>query len=165
MTARWLALLGILAVPPPPPPPAREPTPDAAVPESTPVIAPARVAALLAGRPGEPDLATVQAAALRVAALDPPGTARWLRRVRLAALLPEIEGGIDHRLDSGYVLDQAGDAAEALSSDRANSRVLRARAKWSLDRLVFNPDELRAARAGIDLAEAHERLLVEVTSM
>jgi hypothetical protein len=43
--------------------------------------------------------------------------------------------------------------------------VLRFGVGWSFDRLVFNPDELRAARAGIDVQEARVRLLLDVTTL
>ena len=42
---------------------------------------------------------------------------------------------------------------------------MQVRATWELDRLIFNVDELRAARAALDVADTRERLLVRVTQL
>lgn len=115
--------------------------------------------------PPAPSLARVQAAALERARVDIGLAARWLRRARLAALAPTLSLQYDHRLDRGWTLDQAAGEADALRDDAGEQGQLRAKLSWELDRLIFNPDELRAARALIDLAELRERLLVEVTRL
>ena len=46
-----------------------------------------------------------------------------------------------------------------------NQDVRRAKATWELDRLIFAPDELRAARAVLDVADVRERLLIEITRL
>lgn len=146
-----LALLGLLGPPPPPPPP---PPPN-----------PALLARALAELPTRPSVAQVQEAALRRATLAPRSAQRWLRRARAAALLPEIQAGVDLRSDQGWKLDQAADDGDALSQDLGAARNIQLRASWDLDRLIFNPDELRAARAALDLADVRERLLLRVTQL
>jgi len=145
-----LALLGLLGPPPPPPPPPPNP---------------ALLARALAELPTRPSVAQVQEAALRRATLAPRTAERWLRRARAAALLPEIQVGVDLRSDQGWKLDQAADDGDELSQDLGAARNIQLRARWDLDRLIFNPDELRAARAALDLADVRERLLVRVTQL
>jgi hypothetical protein len=140
----------LLGPPPPPPPPPPNP---------------ALLARALAELPTRPSVAAVQEAALRRATLAPRTAERWLRRARAAALLPEVQIGLDLRNDQGWQLDQAADDGDELSQDLGAGRNLQLRASWDLDRLIFNPDELRAARAALDLADVRERLLVRVTQL
>ncbi len=95
-----------------------------------------------------------------------PGTRpeRWVARARASAALPVLSAGLDHRRDDGWNLDQSPGTAVELSSDVGTSRVIRSRATWELDRLIFNVDELRAARALLDLAELKERIHLSVAS-
>lgn len=121
--------------------------------------------AALRALPPAPSLARVQSAALERARVDIGLATRWLRRARVAALAPTLSVQYDHRLDRGWTLDQAAGEADALRDDAGEQGQLRAKLSWELDRLIFNPDELRAARALIDLAELRERILVEVTRL
>ena len=139
--------------------PAPSPTP------STPAPSPAQIEAALARVATGPSLEALQDAATRRAGLDPGLATRWLRRVRVAAALPTLSVQYDHRLDHGWALDREVGAADALRTDAGSQGVIRAKATWELDRLIFSPDELRAARAALDLAEVRERVLVEVTQL
>ncbi len=141
----WLGVLAPTAAPPPPDPTA--------------------LARALAELPERPDIASVQAAALRRATLDPRTAKHWLRRARAAALLPTVMGEVDQRADQGWRLDQSVGDSDALQQDLGAGRVMRLRATWHLDRMIFNPDELRAARAALDLADTRERLLLRVTQL
>ncbi len=144
-----LALLYYLLAPAPP-----APVPDPAV-----------LARALTDLPTRPSVAEVQEAALRRATLSPKTARSWLRRARAAAILPGITGEVGLRSDQGWQLDQAAGDGDELSQDLGAGRVMQLRAGWDLDRLIFNPDELRAARAMLDLAELRERLLVRVTQL
>jgi hypothetical protein len=141
------------------PSPARPKTPTAPPPSAE------AMARALRSLPGSPSLTTVQAAALRRADLDLRDTRRWLRRARAAALLPTLSSGYDLRLDRGWSLDQEPGVADSLSNDLGNVSTLRVKATWELDRAVFNPDELRAARATLDLVDWRERVLLDVTRL
>jgi len=136
-----------------------------APPPPAPVPDPALLARALAELPTRPGIAEVQEAALRRATLAPRTAQRWLRRVRAAALLPTVQAGLDVRSDQGWQLDQAAGDGDELSRDLGAGRALQVRASWDLDRLIFNADELRAARAALDLADVRERLLVRVTQL
>jgi len=155
---------------PPPDPPAPElvgpPPAESTAPELPPSsYDPAQLERALARLPAGPTLAEAQAAALAHAGLDPDPSARWLRRARTSAVLPVVSVQYDRRFDRNWTLDQAVGEADALRNDAGNQDVLRAKATWELDRLIFAPDELRAARAVLDLADFRERLLVEVTQL
>lgn len=148
----------------PPPAPAPAPAPVAPEPPS-PVVDMAQIDAALARLPPAPSLQATQDAALWRAGVDAAAAARWLRRARIAAALPTLSVQYDHRLDRGWVLDREVGQADALRNDAGNQSVVRAKATWELDRLLFAPDELRAARAAIDLADLRERVLVEITAL
>jgi hypothetical protein len=147
----------LIEIEPPSPAPASEP--------ETPDFDPAELDKVLARLPRGPTLAEVQTAALARAGVDPASAARWLRRARTAAVLPTLTVQYDRRFDRGSVLDQAVGDPDELRNDSGQQDVLRTKATWELDRLIFSPDELRAARAVLDVADFRERLLVEVTQL
>ena len=136
-----------------------------APPAPVPVPDPALLARALAELPNKPGIAEVQAAALRRATLSPRTAQRWLRRARAAAILPTVTGEYGLRTDQGWQLDQAAGDGDELSQDLGAGRAIQVRASWDLDRLIFNADELRAARAALDLSDVRERLLVRVTQL
>jgi hypothetical protein len=145
------------------PPVEPETPPPAEVP--APVVDMAQIDAALARLPPAPSLRATQDAALRRAGVDPAAAARWLRRARIAAALPTLSVQYDHRMDRGWALDREVAEPDALQTDAGNQAVVRAKATWELDRLIFAPDELRAARAAIDLADLRARVLVEITAL
>jgi hypothetical protein len=151
----------------PPPPPEVPETAETAEPleAPSPVVDMAQIDDALARLPPGPSLRATQDAALRRAGVDGAAAARWLQRARVAAALPTLSVQYDHRLDRGWVLDREVGQADALRNDAGNQAVVRAKATWELDRLLFAPDELRAARASIDVADLRERVLVEITSL
>jgi hypothetical protein len=119
----------------------------------------------LASLPTRPTVEEVQRAALRRATVSERTARRWIRRARAAAVLPTVTTQLDLRSDQAWELDQEAGAADALSSDMGTVTGMRLRAAWELDRLIFNLDELRAARAGLDLLSWRERLLIQVTQL
>jgi hypothetical protein len=121
--------------------------------------------AAIARLPSGPSLRAAQDAELRRAGIDSAAAARWLRRSRIAAALPTVSVQYDQHLDRGWVLDSEVGQADALRADAGVQAVVRAKATWELDRLIYAPDELRAARAAIDVADLRERVLVEVTAL
>lgn len=131
----------------------------------TPVPEPEALARAIERLPARPTIAEVQKAALRRLALQPRSARRLLARARAAAVLPTIQGEYDQSIDRDYKLDQAAGTADALTSDLGAGRGARVRASWDLGRLIFNPDELRAARAVMDAAAERERVLVGVTQL
>lgn len=131
----------------------------------TPVPDPDALERALQALPARPTVAEVQEAAVRRLALGPRSARRLLARARAAAVLPSVQGEYDQSIDRDYQLDQEAGTADALKQDLGAGRGARVRATWDLGRLIFNPDELRAARAGLDAAAERERVLVAVTQL
>jgi hypothetical protein len=115
--------------------------------------------------PRDPDIGAVQRAAARRAELDPRATRRWIHRARAAAVLPTVTLESETQTGLAWGLDQEAGTADALQRDLEGGRGFRVRAGWELDRLVFNLDELRAARAVLDFVDWRERVLVQVTQL
>lgn len=149
----------------PPPPANADPGNDQPAANTQPGYDPVQLERALARLPSKPSLADVQAAALARAGLSPDPSAGWLRRARSASVLPTVSVQYDRRFDRNWTLDQEVGEADALRNDSGSQDVLRAKATWELDRLIFDPEELRAARAVLDLADFRERLLIEVTQL
>lgn len=154
------------ASPPPPdaPPPAEAPAAGHEPQRPPPTRAPSTIERDLVGAT-TPTIEELQEAALRRATVDPRTTRRWLARARAAAALPTVRGEIDVRRDQAWQLDQAAGTADELSQDAGAGQIYRVRVAWELDRLIFDPNELRAARAMVDMALAREQILVRVTQL
>ncbi len=156
-----LSLLLLLCAPPPPPGERASPTPTAPPAASA---SPAPTATVLAHPPG-PSLRETQRAALERSGTRADQPRQWQRRARRAALLPELQTGYELRVDRGLDLDQAAGTADELSTDLGHAHVGRVRLTWSLDRAVFNPDELRVLRASLDLLDWQRATLADVTTL
>jgi outer membrane protein TolC len=102
---------------------------------------------------------------LQRAQLNPARARRWLRDARRAALLPQVDLSWEHRYDRGWQHDSEPGEPDELQSGHDATDVWRVKATWKLDRLWFNPEELRASRAQADLGRWREELLVEVTHL
>jgi hypothetical protein len=119
----------------------------------------------VAALPSRPTVEEVQHAALGRANATERTSRGWMRRARAAAALPAVTAQLDLRADQSWNFDQEAGAADALTEDAGSLTGVRLRTTWELDRLVFNLDELRAARAGLDMLDWRERLLVRVTQL
>lgn len=171
-----LAFVGTPSQPPPPPPPP-SPTKPSSAPESPSQRVHNPPDAEAEPSPGRhltpealldattPTVEDLQDAALRHATVDPRTSRRWLVRARAAAALPSLRGELDIRRDQAWQLDQEAGDADALSQDSGAGQIIRFRVGWELDRLIFDPNELRAARAVVDMAMAREQVLVRVTQL
>ncbi len=112
-----------------------------------------------AERPQRSDAAEAVAiarACVRRAGAQPERARDWLARVRKAAWWPELRLGAERDFGSREVIDPTDRTRYgAYSIDELR---LEARATWRLDRLVFDPEELRASRESIRLAELRQDL-------
>jgi hypothetical protein len=119
--------------------------------------------AIAALEAAEPTAAEVRDAALRYAGLDGSPQAGWGRRARLAGLLPilTLRGSRGRDWDR----DLSGTTDSQRITDLAEDSLIEARAVWRLDRLVFDPAELRAATVGRDLHRARLQIAAQVTSL
>lgn len=108
----------------------------------------------------EPSVRALQQAAARLAEVHPERVRSWLRRAGKAALLPMVRVRVGRGLG-------------ALSRDTSSSLVLtttddwrfEVEATWSLDRLVFDRNELRAGWEAQRVARRREELLTHVAQL
>jgi hypothetical protein len=170
-----LLLLLLLAAAPrpapelrPDPAPHREARPEPREAEVTPpstALAAARSARLLALlADGEPTVEEVQRAAAARVRVDDGAMDSWERRARAAAWLPRLSleyrhderatrvVGLNGNVESDYVRLSPGDQVAV-------------RAAWDLDRLVFAPEELRAAATAAQLVRRREEVVERATRL
>lgn len=106
-------------------------------------------------RETEPSIETVQAAALKLADLDPRRAQSWSRRIRAAPLLPRFKVGAGRGGIGVQILD-------ALYPSTTGWRI-EFDASWSLDELVFRHEELQAFQSGLRINREREQLITLVT--
>jgi hypothetical protein len=112
----------------------------------------------------EPGVAELQRAAIRHAELEPDRVRSWQRRLRLAALAPQLRVQVGHGLgDLVGTTDSAG--TTRLTVNNTGSWSFLVGATWSLDRLVFSPEELRLGREAQRVASRRERLVTDVSRL
>jgi hypothetical protein len=108
----------------------------------------------------EPSVGDLQHAAATVASVQPERVRSWLRRANAAALLPTVHTRIGRGL--GELTRDSNDRLIMTTSDSWRVEV---EATWSLDRLVFDRNELRASREGQRLSVHREELLTRVADL
>lgn len=122
-----------------------------------------------AGAPGEeaagqPSVAMLQAAALRLARLEPERVDSWQRRMRYAALAPTVRVRVGRGTGTlSATTDYNG--TTRLTFDNRDAWTFEVGASWSLDRLVWHPDEMRVAREAQRMAARREKLLADVAAL
>lgn len=119
---------------------------------------------LLALFRAEPSVRQVQEAAVRHAGIEAARLASWRRRVRLAAAAPELlaeyrrASAADRTL--GAQASGTVDYAALDLEDRYTARV-----RWQLDRLLFDPDELRVSAEATEVVELRQALVDQATRL
>ena len=110
---------------------------------------------------GEPSLAALSSAALRSSALEPARMRSLLRRARVAGLLPQVIVRVGR---GAYDSVRNADSLDAtmLSSDTLRYDIT---LRFSLDRLIFDAHELRAAEAAARMAEHRVALLERIAAL
>lgn len=121
-----------------------------------------------------PPVSEVVEAALRHAEIFRGGVARWEPRSRYKAAFPMLEVALSRDLNDGSSLDSSrtifgsasvetspgsfgnvvqGPDDETYRKTTADGQTLRLSVRWNLDEVVFNGDELRAARESQNLVD------------
>ena len=136
--------------------------PKASVVTAVPIESPAsigrRIAAAEASLANEPTLETLREAALALADADKEATGRWKRTVRASAALPTLKVGGDYGAGRDEALDRYQDRPDRWAADTDRGFGVDVSMQWKLDRLVFNPDELRVYDSLADRAARRENL-------
>jgi len=113
----------------------------------------------------EPTVEQVQHRALEYAHLEPSRATSFLKRSRWSGMLPRVELAVERGLERDEDLDRAYEEMDELSVGTDDDIELRAVVRWDLDRLIFDPEELRASRQALDHARNRRELLRTVTRL
>jgi hypothetical protein len=113
---------------------------------------------------GEPSVAALQRAAARLASVEPERVRSWLRRARVAAALPVFKARVG-RGAGGLAVTHGLDGVDRFSTVESDTWRFDLEATWSLDRLVFDPEEVRVSRETQRVAARREQLLTEVAQL
>lgn len=127
---------------------------------------------------GEPSVRRVQKKALERAGLDKQSVRRWPQRARVANLLPEISGELawldqrDAELEysEDIVTDDSGEmyrdeAQNDFSDDKRLRRIYSIEAEVDLGGLIFDRDEISAARELRHREALRQKLVARVTDL
>jgi hypothetical protein len=114
---------------------------------------------------GEPTVKEVQARALEYVQVHPDIVDSWRTRARVRALGPRLtaqgQGTVDNDLRKVTNLDATDSEIE--STTDSNTGRLTVEARWELDRLIFEPQEMAVAREAVRTATLRDRVLEELT--
>jgi hypothetical protein len=132
-------------------------TPALADPPAPPAVTPPRPAP----PPREMTVTEVQRAVIRAAQLEPERTASLMARARRAAALPRVHVGLTRELRRYDTLTAATDP----KSNAGAELLFEVSATWSLDRLVFHPGEVAAARQAVRASRARRELVELATRL
>lgn len=114
---------------------------------------------------GEPTIREVQDAAVQHLRGNPEAVDSWYFRARARGLVPELQvnGDVQRDQDQRTVTDTEIDDAPTLYEDVGDTYGLELRARWRLERLVFDPYEAAISRENVRMANLRDRVLDEVT--
>jgi hypothetical protein len=107
--------------------------------------------------PDEPSVRTLQAAAARRAEAQPEQVRSWLARVRKAALLPALHVRVGRGLGA-VVVSRDSDGIDRYTSTANDAWRFEVELGWSLDRLLFDGNELRLSREAQRVAARREEI-------
>ncbi len=114
---------------------------------------------------GEPTVREVQGRAVDYARVHPDIIDSWMGRARWRAIAPqftaEAQGTVDNNLRKVTNLDAT--AAPVNATTDSNTGRIGLGARWDLDRLIFEPQEMNIAREAVRTANLRDRIIEEVT--
>lgn len=111
----------------------------------------------------EPAIAVVQKAAVRHASLKRSSVQSWLRRVRHAAWLPDVRIGLERNHGAQTRLKAEPGTESQWVEEKDGDLSYDIQVRWSFDRLIFDPNELKVSREAQRVMELREEVLHQVT--
>ncbi len=112
----------------------------------------------------EPSIRAVQEAAARYAQIDGARIDSWRITPNLGALAPELSAEYRRNVENDQTIGaQSSGNVDYTSLDDDDRYTFKA--KWELDRLIFNPDELRVSAEVTSLAKLRENVVDQVTKL
>jgi hypothetical protein len=112
--------------------------------------------AAAAGRGDAAVAVAVARACVRHAGAQPERARGWLARIRRAAFWPELRLGVERDLGTREQIDLTD--RSRYGAYTVDELRIEARATWRLDRLVFDPEEVRVSREAVRLADLRQEL-------
>lgn len=134
-------------------------------PKSLPRDTKAEARTLLERYKKEPTIREVQEAVARHVQVDAGRLRSWRTRSRLAALAPNVRGEYRYVGQFDQRLKTGGDAADTQQDTFGTQHRPMARADWDLNKLVFNPDELRVSSEVSSLVRLRESVVNQATKV
>jgi hypothetical protein len=113
----------------------------------------------------EPTILEVQREALKFAGLLLGEINSWQRRARLAGILPRLNLGLDHDLVREHTLYIQPGRPDRLGIDTDKELEFKIDIEWHLDRLIFDPNELRVSRERNRVIKLRQKILEKVTHL
>jgi hypothetical protein len=111
----------------------------------------------------EPSALECQKAAVRHGCLRRKQVRSWRGRVRNAAWLPEVKVGVDRSHGAESRLKGEPGTSSEWAEQKGADLSYGMQARWSLDRLIFDPNELKVSREAQRLVELREEVAHQVT--
>ncbi len=112
-----------------------------------------------------PTIDEVQSEALRNASLEPRTSRTLVARVRAAGVLPRVEASLSKGLSRDEDLDREFQEMDELSFATDQDLDVRVSVRLDLDRLIYDPEEIRARREVAYQSQRRRELLLAVTRM
>src|SRR5262249_45955633 len=117
----------------------------------------------IAGEAGPREAVELARTCVRRAGAEPERSRRWLERLRTAAWLPELRLRAERNTGTRETI--AAQARTRYGTYALGELRFEARATWHLYRLAFDPEEVRASRESVRLAELRQDLALTVVRL
>ncbi len=126
---------------------------------------PADVEQVLARYRDEPSVQEVQERAMRYAEIHPELIDAWRRRSSYSAILPQLRVTYRRNVEEDTRLIEQPGNPDRWQWDWDDDHQVTTVARWDLDDLIFNTDELRVSSESVRLVRLREGVLNQVTKL
>jgi competence ComEA-like helix-hairpin-helix protein len=128
-------------------------------------VEPADIARVMARYDDEPSVQAVQERAMRYAEIHPELIDAWRRRSGYNAVLPQVRVQYWRNVEEDTRLIQQPGNPDRWQWDWDDDHRVSLTARWDLDDLIFNTDELRVSSEAVRLVRLREGVLSQVTKL
>ena len=128
-------------------------------------VSPADVERVLARYRDEPSVQAVQERAMRYAEIHPELIQAWRRRSSYSAILPQLRVTYRRNVEEDTRLIEQPGNPDRWQWDWDDDHQVTTVARWDLDDLIFNTDELRVSSESVRLVRLREGVLNQVTKL
>ncbi|MFW5879033.1 MAG: ComEA family DNA-binding protein [Myxococcota bacterium] len=128
-------------------------------------VSPAEIARVMERYHDEPSVQAVQERAMRYAEIHPELIEAWRSRSSYAAILPQLRATYRRNLEEDTRLIEQPGSADRWQRDWDDDNQVTTVARWDLDELIFNTNELRVSSEAVRLVRLREGVLNQVTKL